>query len=118
MPHTNALKVISGSGQRKRVYSVPAALRHRVEEIIQAIEDEKSIPAEKVLPELADDRLRPATMLRGQRHKAAMTQAALAAKLKIDQHHVSEMENGKRSISKPMARNLAAAFKCDYRLFL
>ena len=36
----------------------------------------------------------------------------------ISQHHLSEMENGKRPIGKDTARKLAAALKVDYRVFL
>jgi plasmid maintenance system antidote protein VapI len=57
-------------------------------------------------------------MLRGSRHKAEMTQQELADKLEISQHHVSEMENGKRPIGKIMALRLGKFFKTDYRKFL
>jgi DNA-binding XRE family transcriptional regulator len=57
-------------------------------------------------------------MLRGSRHKAEMTQNDLAEALGISQHHISEMENGKRPIGKLMARRLAEIFKCNYRKFL
>lgn len=57
-------------------------------------------------------------MLRGSRQKAEMTQSDLAQKMGISQHHISEMENGKRPIGKEMAKRLAAIFKCDYRKFL
>jgi len=118
MPRTNAIKVTIGSGARKREYPVPMALRHKVEQVIQEIEDERLIPAEKVFPELLDDKKRPAIALRASRYKIDMTQAELAQKLKISQHHISEMEHGKRPIGKEMARRFAAVLKCDYRLFL
>lgn len=57
-------------------------------------------------------------MLRGSRLKAELTQKQLAELLNISQHHISEMENGKRSIGKTMAKKLAVFFKTDYRLFL
>jgi transcriptional regulator with XRE-family HTH domain len=57
-------------------------------------------------------------MLRGSRHKAEMTQNDLAEALGISQHHISEMENGKRPIGKLMAKRLAEIFKCNYRKFL
>jgi plasmid maintenance system antidote protein VapI len=47
-----------------------------------------------------------------------MTQQELADKLEISQHHVSEMENGKRPIGKIMALRLGKFFKTDYRKFL
>jgi DNA-binding XRE family transcriptional regulator len=57
-------------------------------------------------------------MLRGSRQKAEMTQKDLAETLGISQHHISEMENGKRPIGKLMAKRFAEVFQCDYRIFL
>ena len=57
-------------------------------------------------------------MLRGCRYKGEMTQKELAEELGISQHHISEMENGKRTIGKAMAKRFAAFFKTDYRVFL
>ena len=57
-------------------------------------------------------------MLRGSRLKAELTQKELADALGISQNHISEMENGKRSIGKVMALRLAKFFKTDYRKFL
>jgi|SRR3989344_3914380 len=57
-------------------------------------------------------------MLRGSRHKVGVTQQALAGALGISQHHISEMENGKRPIGKEMAKRLAEYFETDYRIFL
>jgi len=86
--------------------------------IISHARKEKSIPAEEVLPELKDDRLRPAVSLRGSRYKENMTQKELAKRLGISQHHLSEMEHAKRGIGKAMAKRLAEVFDCDYRVFL
>jgi plasmid maintenance system antidote protein VapI len=57
-------------------------------------------------------------MLRGSRHKNDMTQKALAEVIGVSPHHISEMENGKRTIGKEMARRFADFFKTDYRIFL
>jgi DNA-binding XRE family transcriptional regulator len=57
-------------------------------------------------------------MLRGSRAKEEVTQKELADALGISQHHISEMENGKRPIEKEMAKRLAEYFKTDYRVFL
>lgn len=57
-------------------------------------------------------------MLRGSRHKAGMTQKDLSEALGISQHHISEMENGKRPIGKLMSKRLAEIFNCNYRKFL
>lgn len=44
-----------------------------------------------------------------------MTQAELADKTGIRQHHLSEIENNKRSLGKANAKKLAAMLNCDYR---
>ncbi|MBF0363092.1 MAG: helix-turn-helix transcriptional regulator [Oligoflexia bacterium] len=56
--------------------------------------------------------------IRAEREMAKMTQVQLAEELNVTQHVISEMENGKRSIGKNMAKKLAVVFKTDYRLFL
>jgi DNA-binding XRE family transcriptional regulator len=57
-------------------------------------------------------------MLRGSRYKEGVTQKQLAEALDVRQHHISEMENGKRPIGKEIARRLANFFDVDYRIFL
>lgn len=122
MRHTEEVKVTVGSGKAARRFSLPARDAREVEAFIKSRlkkpATEKLVPAEKTLPELADDELRPATMLRGARYKAELTQKRLADMLDIRQHHLSEMENGKRPIGKEMAKRLAKALDSDYRLFL
>ncbi|MBS0605616.1 MAG: helix-turn-helix transcriptional regulator [Parachlamydiales bacterium] len=60
----------------------------------------------------------PGIILRASRYKAAMTQIELAKAIDISQHHISEMENGKRPIEKIIAKRLGKVFKCTYRVFL
>lgn len=57
-------------------------------------------------------------MLKGGRHKAGLTQKALADQIGVKPHHISEMEHGKRPIGKNMAQRFAKIFDVDYRLFL
>jgi transcriptional regulator with XRE-family HTH domain len=52
------------------------------------------------------------------RGKEGLTQKQLADRIGIAQHHVSEMENGKRTIGKEMAKKLAEVLNVDYRVFL
>ena len=56
-------------------------------------------------------------MLKGCRYRAALTQKAVAEALGISQHHISEMETGKRPIGKSMAKRFAEFFSTDYRVF-
>jgi DNA-binding XRE family transcriptional regulator len=121
MRPTEEIEVTVGSGRSARRFAIPASRKKEVLKFMSSRMKraaEKLIPAEEVLPELADSTKRPATMLRGARHKLNMTQTELAAKIDIRQHHLSEMENGKRPIGKEIARRLAAVLKYDYRVFL
>lgn len=56
--------------------------------------------------------------LRAYRLREGLTQKQLTALTGIPQHHISEMENGKRSIGKERAKKLAEALHCDYRQLL
>lgn len=79
---------------------------------------ERLIPWREVFKEEIEKYSEGGLMLRGSRHKAEVTQKDLAESLGISQHHISEMENGKRPIGKTMAKRFAEFFKTDYRIFL
>lgn len=78
----------------------------------------KAIPWRRVAKKEIEQYSEPGVMLRGCRYKKGVTQKDLADALSISQHHISEMENGKRSIGKEMAKRLASYFNTDYRIFL
>ncbi len=123
MPHIDPIGeqvtvTLDGIGKKSQTFVIPMDMGKEVMNFISTRTKEKSIPASDALPELADDSLRPATMLRGARYKAGWTQKDLATALDMKQHHVSEMENGKRPIGKAMAKRLAEVFECDYRIFV
>ncbi len=62
---------------------------------------------------------RPAKALRSFRYRDDLTQQELADLLGIHyRQHISEMERGKRSISKEMAKKLGKTFNVSYKLFL
>ena len=52
------------------------------------------------------------------RKRNELTQAELATKTGIRQHHLSEMENNKRVLGKSNAKKLAAILDCDYQKLL
>jgi len=60
----------------------------------------------------------PGTVLRGLRNRDDLTQAELAKKTGMLQSHISEMENGNRSIGKTIAKKFAQVFNTDYKVFL
>jgi len=90
----------------------------RIKRVGKTKSREKSIPWREVFKDRITKYGEPALSLRGGRGKEDMTQQELADELGICQHHISEMENGKRSIGKAMAKRLAEIFKVDYRVFL
>jgi ribosome-binding protein aMBF1 (putative translation factor) len=85
---------------------------------LNEVKKEDFIPWRETSKERIEKYTEPGIMIRGSRYKADLTQKQLAELLNIHQHHISEMETGKRSIGKEMAKRLAALFKTDYRLFL
>jgi DNA-binding XRE family transcriptional regulator len=81
-------------------------------------EREKRIPWREAFKSLIQKHAEGGLILKGCRSKKNITQKALADALHISQHHISEMENGKRPIGKEMAKRFAKFFKTDYRIFL
>jgi DNA-binding XRE family transcriptional regulator len=78
--------------------------------------DERTYSVAEVFPEYVGREHEVA--LRAYRNREGLTQKQLAELTDIPQHHISEMENGKRSIGKERAKKLAEALLCDYRQLL
>ncbi|HEY6872152.1 MAG TPA: helix-turn-helix transcriptional regulator [Geobacteraceae bacterium] len=78
--------------------------------------EERSYTVAEVFPEYVGKEQQVA--LRAYRHREGLTQKRLAELTGIPQHHISEMENGKRTIGKERAKRLAEALHCDYRRLL
>jgi DNA-binding XRE family transcriptional regulator len=80
------------------------------------LEEKDFYTIDEVFPEMAWNS--GGVSIRGGRGKEGLTQKQLAELTGIAQHHISEMENGKRPIGKETAKKLAAALNVDYRVFL
>lgn len=100
---------------RLRVHRRNAPLVKKYAESIEAGEERNYTVAE-VFPEYLGKVQQ--TALRAYRTREGLTQKQLAALTGIPQHHISEMETGKRSIGKERAKKLGEALNCDYRQFL
>ncbi|MEI6702286.1 MAG: helix-turn-helix transcriptional regulator [Deltaproteobacteria bacterium] len=81
-----------------------------------AVEANDSILATTVSPEIVTNP--HGTYLKGIRYRDELTQNQLADATGIARRHLSEMENGKRTIGKENAKKLAAVLHVDYRMFL
>lgn len=79
-------------------------------------EEERTYTVAEVFPEYIGKESQVA--LRAYRTREGLTQKQLFELTGIPQHHISEMENGKRSIDKERAKKLAEALHCDYRQLL
>ena len=91
----------------------------KIREYAEAVEsgEERTYSVAEVFPEYAGKE--HVVALRAYRNRQSLTQQQLAKLTGISQHHLSEMENGKRSIGKDSARKLASALGVsDYRVFL
>lgn len=77
-----------------------------------------SIPGHGVCKEENETFAEAGLFLRDSRLKKNMTQKELADLIGASQHHISEMEHGKRSIGKEMAKKLSEVFQKNYRRFL
>jgi|SaaInlStandDraft_3_1057020.scaffolds.fasta_scaffold05359_2 DNA-binding XRE family transcriptional regulator len=76
------------------------------------------VPSEKVFRDLDKKYGKVGVTIKGFRVRDGLTQLELANKLHIHQVHVSQIENGKRTVGKKLAQKLAKIFRTDYRLFL
>ncbi|MEA3487486.1 MAG: helix-turn-helix transcriptional regulator [Thermodesulfobacteriota bacterium] len=76
-----------------------------------------SIPWREAFPEYSNEQL-PGVCLAGARRKKELTQKELAGMIGVPQSNISEMETGKRTIGKKMAKRLAKITNVGYRLFL
>lgn len=89
----------------------------RIRSYAEALEDDdRTFTVAEAFPDLLGQE--PQVALRAYRHREDLTQKQLAERTGIPQHHISEMENGKRTIGRERAKKLAAALHCDYRRLL
>ena len=91
-----------------------------VEEAVRFVQNEDSetlSPSQthSFMKKLVSDSGSPAQMLRAYRKRQSLTQAELSEKCGISQAHISEMENGRRTIGLNSAKKLAKILKCDYK---
>lgn len=108
------------TGQR-HIFQIPHIHYEELEALLSAYakrSDADSVPAENIFPQLYQPHSRSGILLKGARLRKELTQKQLAGYLGIKQHHLSEMENHKRTIGKEMARKISSVLDVDYRLFL
>jgi predicted transcriptional regulator len=87
----------------------------RADVVTMAIKEalEPNLSADQVFPDST-----PGKVLRGARGLKEMTQAHLAKLASVRPAHISDMEHGRRPISKEMAKKLGRILDFPYKAFL
>lgn len=97
-------------------------LKQMIRSTLDQYMEEERVPAsvlhEQTRQRHGADYQTPGYYLRLYRLRAELTQAELAERADMRQHHLSEMEHNKRPIGKAAAQKLARLLKCDYRRLL
>ena len=119
-PPTDEVRVTLGK-RKPKLYLVPKDKALGVMSLLSDFEvknHEATVPWREAFEEIHEKYTEAGATLQGARQKESLTQTELAEKLGITQADVSNMEHGRRSISKKMARSLSKILKIDYRVFL
>lgn len=94
--------------------------KHHIDRIVYKEESDEDRPMsiEDFIQENFGDLPNWAIVLRGFRNREGLSQKSLGELLGIAQTNISQMERGKRSVGKALAKKFANFFKTDYHLFL
>ena len=81
------------------------------------VDTSDSVPWREAYPECTGMQL-IGKALAGARYREGLTQIELSKLAGVPQRHISEMENGKCTIGKEIAKRLGKALNISYRVFL
>ncbi|MBF0209140.1 MAG: helix-turn-helix transcriptional regulator [Oligoflexia bacterium] len=121
VPHTkNGIRVQVGD-RNARLFIVPRDRANGIVNLLQDFEvskDQQTISWRDSVDDLTQKYTESGVALKGARAKENLSQRELAGKLGIPQSHISDMECGRRTIGKSMAKRLAKVLKVGYKIFL
>ncbi len=120
LPIKNAIRVQVGA-RKIRLFLVPKDRANSVVRLLQDFEvkeNQQTVPWRESVADLVQKYTEAGVALRGARNKENLSQSDLAHKLGIPQSHISDMEHGRRTIGKNMARRLANVLHVGYKIFL
>jgi len=116
---TPRIKIQVVDGKSRRLFLVTKETARVLSRFLESAENEESsIPAEVLFPELNDSSKTPGIALRGVRLRLGLNQKTMAEKIGVTQGDLSKMERGERPIGKKLAMRIGKALKQDYRRFL
>src|SRR5689334_9886822 len=82
------------------------------------IQSSKMSTTESLFAKLDQKYTRAGALLKGLRLREDLSQVEFAKKINVTQANLSNMENGRRSIGKTIAKRIQKHFKVNYRYFL
>ena len=101
-----------------KLYLLPKKKAKALSSMLEEYESKETIPWRNILGDFINQTSQQAVVLRASRREKKISQKELAKILKVDQSFISKIENGTKSISRPLAKKLAKIFNTDYTLFL
>lgn len=122
--HTNSHKsicVILKIPNSKRVsYSFPLSRQKEIENFLEkrCEDDDSPVAWELLAKERIEKYKKAGLVLRGMRYREGLSQKKLAEESGVTQNEISNIENGKRTVGKKIAKQLAQVLNFDYRLLL
>lgn len=105
---------------RHTTYAIPKNIANKY-----IVENEKPrkpkkspVTIKSIFDKLDEKYTRAGALLKGLRLREGLSQVAFAKKIKVTQANLSNMENGRRSIGKIIAKRIQKIFGTNYRYFL
>jgi ribosome-binding protein aMBF1 (putative translation factor) len=117
-PTHDSVRILFEGKRRKRLFVVPKGKAENIASLLTEYETEESVSMDEVFKDLLSKYGKVGSIIRGYRIREGLSQVELADKLSIRQAELSQIENGKRTVGKTLAKRFAAVFNTDYRNFL
>lgn len=121
---TRLAKIEISEGRKRKLYLVPKEVAQGMSVLLdgftenQEQDDDGSIDAFELYPDLKDPVRRAAIVFQGIRLRLGLTQKEMGDKLDLHQTDVSKIEKAERPIGKKLAMRIGKTFKIDYKRFL
>jgi DNA-binding transcriptional regulator YiaG len=105
---------------RHKTYAIPRSIisKYVVDERPQRIEKKKTESLKTIFAKLDEKYTKAGSLLKGLRLREGLSQVKFAEKINVTQANLSNMENGRRSIGKNIAKRIEQIFGTNYRYFL
>jgi ribosome-binding protein aMBF1 (putative translation factor) len=105
---------------RHTTYAIPkkVAEKYLVEDAPKKRKKSAPVSLNDVFARLDEKYTKRGALLKGLRLREGLSQVEFAKKIKVTQANLSNMENGRRSIGKNIAKRIEKAFGINYRYFL